>query len=52
MQKYSVLNDDQIPFEYFPINDYLLEGLNPELVNRMKWFAKGFYTVEKNDDQL
>jgi len=52
MQKYSVLNNDQVPFEYFPSNDYLLEGVNPELVDRMKWFAKGFYTVEKNDDQL
>lgn len=52
MQKYSVLNNDQIPFEYFPSNDYLLEGVNPELVDRMKWFAKGFYTVVKDDDQL
>jgi len=52
MQKYSVLNNDQVPFEYFPSNDYLLEGVNPELVDRMKWFAKGFYTVVKDDDQL
>jgi len=52
IHKYSILNDDQIPFEYFPSNDYLLEGVNPELVDRMKWFAKEFYTVEKNDNQL
>lgn len=52
MQKYSVINNVQVPFEYFPSNGYLLEGVNPELVDRMKWFAKGFYTVEKNDDQL
>jgi len=52
MHKYSILNDDQVPFEYFPSNDYLLEGVNPTLVDRMKWFAKGFYTVEKDNDQL
>ena len=52
MHKYSILNDDQVPFEYFPSNDYLLEGVNPTLVDRMKWFAKGFYTVEKDDDQF
>jgi len=52
MQKYSVLNNDQLSFEYFPSNDYLLEGINPTLVDRMKWFAKGFYTVEKEGNKL
>jgi inner membrane protein len=52
MKKYSMLNDDELPFEYFPTNDFLLEGLEPKLVERMKWFAKGFYTVEKVDNQL
>jgi len=52
MHKYSILNNDQIPFEYFPTNNYLLEDVNPELVDKMKWFAKGFYTVEKGNDQL
>lgn len=52
MHKYSVLNDEQPAFEYFPINDHLLEGLNPVLVDRMKWFAKGFYTVQKDSGQV
>jgi inner membrane protein len=26
--------------------------VNPHLVERMKWFAKGFYTVEKDGEQL
>ena len=52
MHKYSILHYNQLPFEYFPTNDYLLEGVNPELVDRMKWFAKGFYTVVKNEDEI
>lgn len=52
MQKYSILNEEQVPFEYFPSNDHLLEGVNPELVDRMKWLAKGFYTIEKDSNQL
>ena len=52
LQKYSIFQKEQLPFEYFPTNDYLLEGFPPNLVKTMKWFAKGFYTVEKNGDQL
>jgi inner membrane protein len=52
MHNYSIIHDDHLPFEYFPSNDYLLEGLNPILVNKMKWFAKGFYTLEKDGDKL
>lgn len=52
MRKYSLLQDNQFPFEYFPTNDHLLEGVNPELVDRMKWFAKGFYTIERDKDEI
>lgn len=52
MHKYSILGDDELPFEYFPINDHLLEGINPEVVDRMKWFAKGFYTVVKEEEKI
>ena len=52
MHKYSILKDEHLPFEYFRSNDHLLEGLNPNLVDRMKWFAKGFYTVVKDNDKL
>lgn len=47
MQKYSVLDDSHPPFEYFSGNDTLLENVNPHLVNRMKWFAKGFKPSKK-----
>jgi inner membrane protein len=52
MHQYSILKDSHVQFEYFPTNDHLLEGVNPTLVDRMKWFAKGFYTVEKDGDKL
>lgn len=52
MHKYSILDDVDLPFEYFPNNDHLLEGVNQEVVDRMKWFAKGFYTVVKEEDEL
>ena len=52
MQKYSILKGSYFSFEKFAINDHLLEGLNPELVEKMRWFAKGFYTVEKDRDSI
>lgn len=52
MDNYSILKEHPISFEYFPTNDYLLKEVNPALVNRMKWFAKGFYTVAKDKHQL
>ncbi|MEZ4884456.1 MAG: metal-dependent hydrolase [Chitinophagales bacterium] len=52
MHKYSILNDQHLPFVYFPSNDSLLIDVNSALVERMKWFAKGFYTVEKEGDKL
>jgi len=52
MHKYSILDEKQLPFEYFPINDHLLEGINPEVADIMRWFAKGFYTVVKDEDKI
>lgn len=47
--KYSMLKKNQIEWHTFPINNHLLEGLDAQLVDRMKWFAQGYYTVaEKN----
>ena len=52
MQKYSAISKTVLPFEYFPSNDYLLNDLNPLVVDRMKWFAKGFYTVVKDGNKI
>jgi len=50
--KHSVWDDGKIDFDYFPTNDTLLAGLDPYLVDRMKWFAKGFYTVTEHEGKI
>lgn len=50
--KYSLLENNQIDFHSFPINNQLLDNLDKELVNKMKWFAKGFYTVAKENGKI
>lgn len=50
--KYSILEKNKIQFHSFPINNHLLEGIDEELVDRMKWFAKGFYTVVEKDGKI
>jgi len=47
--KYSLLKDNVIAFHSFAINDHLLEGIEPELVNKLKWFAQGYYTVAEKE---
>lgn len=50
--KYSMLQKNKIEFHAFPINDQLLDGLDEELVTKMKWFAQGFYTVAEKDGKI
>ncbi len=50
--KYSSWKMNEIQFHSFPINDYLLDGLDPYLVDRMKWFAQGFYTVAEKSGKI
>lgn len=50
--KYSMLENNKIEFNTFPINDQLLNVLDEELVYKMKWFAQGFYTVAEKDGKI
>lgn len=50
--KYSMLKKNKIDFHSFPINEPLLDGLDEKLVNKMKWFAQGFYTVAEKDGKI
>ena len=52
MHKFSMVDDQQLPFEYFPINEFLLDQLNPEMAEKMRWFAKGFYTAVNVKDTI
>ena len=50
--KYNVLENNDIHFDQFAINDQLLNEVEPKLVDRLKWFSKGFYTVAQSDDKI
>ena len=50
--RYSHLEKNKIEFHSFPINEQLLDGLDEKLVDRMKWFAQGFYTVAEKDGKI
>jgi inner membrane protein len=50
--KYNAIAQNPITFSEFPINDYLLEDINPELITTLKWFSKGFYTVAEHDGKI
>ncbi|MBT8221249.1 MAG: metal-dependent hydrolase [Bacteroidia bacterium] len=50
--RYSLLEKNPIDFESFDINDQLLEELDPYLVDRLKWFAQGFYTVAEYEGKI
>ena len=50
--KYSMLENNKIEFHTFPINDQLLNGLDEQLVGKMRWFAQGFYTVAEKEGKI
>lgn len=50
--KYSMWKNNPVEFHSFPINDELLEGINQELVEKLKWFAQDFYTVAEDQGKL
>lgn len=50
--KYSHLEKNKINFHSFPINENLLVGLDEKLVEKMKWFAQGYYTVAEKDGKI
>lgn len=50
--RYSILDDNQVEFHSFPINDHLLEGLDEHLTDRLKWFAQDYYTVAEHDGKI
>lgn len=50
--KYSMIDQNEIEFHSFPINDHLLDGLDAVLVDRLRWFAQGYYTVAEHDGKI
>lgn len=52
MKQYSLFSENDDELIYFPSNDEYLDGLNSEWVETMKWFSKGFYSVEKTTESV
>ncbi len=50
--RYVAGQEEPVTFEFFPTNDHLLEGLDPYLIDRMKWFSQGFYTVAEHEGNI
>ena len=52
MLKHSILSANNHTIESFPINEAYLSLVDKEMADHMRWFAKGFYTVEKENDNI
>ena len=52
LKKYSLYKENDSDFHSFKINDRYLNKLSPIQKERMIWFAKGFYTVEMDEDTI
>jgi inner membrane protein len=52
MKHYALFGEPFQSFTFFPQNDSLLNNLDPEVAETMRWFAKGFYTVEAVGDTI
>ena len=50
--KHSILSDRENEIEAFPINEEFLNLVDTTIAKKMRWFAKGFYTVEKEKENI
>lgn len=52
MLKYSIISGVNSPIETFPIHEEYLNQIDKNIADKMRWFAKGFYTVDKINDTI
>jgi len=52
MKKYVMFSDEDYPTDVFAINDHYLTEIDAKVADKMRWFAKGFYTVEKENGKI
>lgn len=48
----SMLSTGDSPIDAFPINEEYLSLIDKEYAETMRWFSKGYYTVEKVDGNI
>jgi inner membrane protein len=52
LRQYDLAGRAHGPMEGFAIQDSLLDMVDPEVAECMRWFAKGFYTVQRTDTSI
>ncbi|WP_053002440.1 metal-dependent hydrolase [Kordia jejudonensis] len=52
MCKYNGFSNTDEAITVFPINDQYLQEIDQHVATKMRWFAKGFYTVTKQHDTI
>ncbi len=52
MLKHSILFDADNSIEVFPVNEEYLNLIDHDVAEKMRWFAKGFYTVDKENEKI
>ena len=52
LKKFSLLDEATGDYMSFPINEHLLDSVDVDLAEQMRWFSKGFYTVSKRGAAL
>lgn len=50
--KHSIISNNDTPIEAFPINEAYLDQVDKNIANKMRWFAKGFYTVAEEKGKI
>lgn len=50
--RYSILKGEPPEMTWFDSKEELLANYDEELIDRLKWFAKGFYVVRKSESGL
>ena len=50
---YSILDEDaEIDFQFIPRNDHLLSEIDGPAIDRLLWFSKGYYTIDRDQDTI
>ncbi len=52
MVEYDCLSNAYGSLDVFPIHEAYLDQIDEEVAEKMRWFAKGFYTVEKEEGKI
>lgn len=52
LRKYNIYGEYDTKIFSFPINDKYMNEIDQNIAEKMRWFAKGFYTVEKSHGKI